>query len=54
MSAYRKDFHETKYIYIYFNKNKRNFKKNIVKFGKKLKIVSKKNLIVNQYKMKNM
>ena len=30
-----------------------NYEKNITKFGKKLKIVSKKNLRVNQYTMKN-
>ena len=38
MSAYRRDFNETKYI---------------MKFGKNLKIVSKKNLIVNLFTMKN-
>ena len=38
---YRKDFDETKY------------KKNIMKTGKKLKIVLKKNLIVKLYTMKN-
>ena len=30
-----------------------NYLKNITKFGKKLKIISKKNQIVNQYTMKN-
>ena len=38
MSAYRRGFNETKYI---------------MKFGKNLKIVSKKNLIVNLFTMKN-
>ena len=30
-----------------------NYEKNIMKFGKKLKTVSKKNVIVNQCTMKN-
>ena len=30
-----------------------NFQKNTKKFGKKLKIFSKKNFIVNQYTMEN-
>ena len=42
MSAYRRDFDETN---VFFDKI--NFQKNIMKFGKKLKTVSKKNLIVN-------
>ena len=45
MSAYRKDFDETKYMSFYDRK--------IMKFGKKLKIVSKKISIVNLYTMKN-
>ena len=42
MSAYRRDFDKTN---VFFDKI--NFQKNIIKFGKKLKSVSKKNLIVN-------
>ena len=41
MCAYRRDFDETKYMSL------------LTKFWKNIKIVSKKNLIVNQYTMKN-
>ena len=51
MTAYRKDFDETKYVL--FLIKLMNYQKNIIKFGKKLKILPKKNLIVNQYIMKN-
>ena len=46
MSAYRKDFHETKYTSFLI-------KDGGLFFEKKLKIVSKKSLIVNQHKMEN-
>ena len=52
MSAYRKDFDETKYMSFY-DRKMMNYLKNIMKFGKKLKIVSKKISIVNLYTMKN-
>ena len=51
MSAYRKDFDETKYIY--FSIKLMNYFKNKTKVGKKLKIVSKNNLILNLCTMKN-
>ena len=47
MSAFRIDFDETKYMFLL------NYQKNIMKFGKNLKVPSKKNLRVNQYIMKN-
>ena len=47
MSAFRIDFDETKYMFLL------NYRKNIMKFGKNLKVPSKKNLRVNQYIMKN-
>ena len=49
MSAYRKYFDETKYMYSLVKDDKLLEKE----FGKKLKIVSKKILIVNQYTMEN-
>ena len=52
MSAYRKDFDETKYM-SFFIKNEELLKKKIIKFGKSLKILSIKNLIVNHYTMKH-
>ena len=52
MSAYRKGFDETKYMSFY-DRKMMNYLKNIMKFGKKLKIVSKKISIVNLYTMKN-
>ena len=51
MSACRRDFDKTKYMSLLIKDNK--LSKKIMKFGKKLKIVSKKNLIVNLYTMKN-
>ena len=51
MSAYRKYFDETKYMYFLIKDDKLLEKYN--EFGKKLKIVSKKILIVNQYKLEN-
>ena len=45
MSAYRKDFDETKYIS--FLREDNELLKNAVKFAKKLKIVSKRNFIGN-------
>ena len=49
MSACRRDVDETKYISFLI---RMNYYKNSMKFGKKSKIASKKNLIVNQYTMK--
>ena len=49
--AYRKDFDQIKYISLLINDDEL-FKKTI-KFPKKLKITSKKNLIVNQFIMKS-
>ena len=51
MSAYRKDVDETKYMSFLIKVDE--LLKNIIKFGIKLKILSIKNLIVNQYTMKN-
>ena len=51
MSAYRKDFDETKFISVLIKDDELLEKCN--KIWKKLKISSKKNLIVNQYIMKN-
>ena len=45
MSAYRRDSDETKYISFFIKDD--GLLKNIMKFGKRLKIVSKKNLIVS-------
>ena len=49
MRAYRKDFDETKYN-LFLIKDDELFK-NTIKFGKTLKITSKKNLIENQFIM---
>ena len=49
MSAYRRDFNETKYMYFLIKDDELLE----MKFGRRLKIVSRKNLIVNQYAMKN-
>ena len=45
MTAYRRLFGETKhiYIYIYINKTWWIIKRNAMKLGKKLKIISKRN-----------
>ena len=51
MRAYRRDSDETKYISFFINND--GLLKNIMKFGKRLKIVSKKKLIVSQYTIKN-
>ena len=51
MTAYRSDFDETKYIYFLLEDDELLEKYNEI--WEKLKIVSKKNLIVNQYTMKN-
>ena len=51
MGACRRDFNETKYIS--FLTKDDELIENIMKFEKKLKIVSKKNLIVNLETMKN-
>ena len=51
MSAYRRDFDETKYI-SFFMKYDELLEKNVMKFGKKLKIASKKNLKLNLFTMK--
>ena len=50
-SVYRKEFQETKYVSFLIKDDK--ILKNLMKFGKKLKISSRKNLIVNHYIMKN-
>ena len=51
MSAYRRDFDETIYMF-FFIKKMMNCWKNIMKFRKKVEIVSNKNLIANLYTMK--
>ena len=51
MRAYRKDFEETKYMLFLIKDT--NYQKNIMKFGEKLKMLSKWNFVVNQYIMKN-
>ena len=51
MSANRKEFDETRYIYFLINDDK--LLKYTIKLRKKLKITSKKNLIVNQFMMKS-
>ena len=51
MCAYRKYFDETKYMSFWIKDDE--LLKNMIKFGKRLKILSIKNLIVNQYTMKN-
>ena len=51
MSAYRRDFDETKYMSLLIKDEE--LQENIMKFGKKSAIKSKKNLIVNLYIMKN-
>ena len=51
MSAYRKDFDETKYISFLIKDD--DYQKITMKIGKKLKVVSKQNLTINQYTMKN-
>ena len=51
MSAYRRDFDETKYMSLLIKDEK--LQENIMKFGKKSAIKSKNNLIVNLYVMKN-
>ena len=50
MSAYTKDFDKAKYMSFLIKDDKM---KNVMKFGENLKISSKKNLIVNEYIMKN-
>ena len=51
MTAYRKDFDETKYM-SFLIKDHELLKKKQYNLGK-LRIASKKFLMVNQYKMKN-
>ena len=51
MSPYRRDFYETKYMSFLIKHDE--LLENTMKFGEKVKIVSKKNLVVNQYTMKN-
>ena len=51
MSAYRKEFDETKYMS--FLTKDDELLENIMKFGKKSVKASKKNLIVIQYMRKN-
>ena len=51
MAAYRSDFDETKYIYFLLEDDELLEKSNEI--WEELKIVSKNNLIVNQYTMKN-
>ena len=51
MSAYRRDFDETKYMSLLIKDEE--LQENIMKFGKRSAIKSKKNLIVNLYIMKN-
>ena len=51
MTAYIKDFDETKYISFLIKNDE--LLEICNEFGKKSKIVSKNNLIVNQYTIKN-
>ena len=51
MYIFRRDFDETKCMYLLIKEE--NVLKNQMKFGKKLAISSKKNLIVNLYAIKN-
>ena len=51
MSAYKRDFDETKYMYFLIKDD--NCYKDIMKFGKKSAITSKKDLIMNLYITKN-
>ena len=51
LSTYRRDFDETKYLSFLIKDDE--LSENIMKFGRRLKIVSSKTLTVNQYKMKN-
>ena len=51
MSAYRRDFDKTKYMSFFIKDDE--LLKNMIKFGKKSKIVSKNNMIVNLCIMKN-
>ena len=51
MSAYRRDFDKTKYMSFFIKDDE--LLKNMIKFGKKSKIVSKNNMIVNLCVMKN-
>ena len=51
MSAYVRDLEETEGISFLIKNDE--FIENTTKFGKTFKIVSKKNLIVSQYTMKN-
>ena len=52
MSTKRRDFDETKYMSFLIKDDELSEKYNEI-LEKKLKITSKKNLIVNQYPMKN-
>ena len=52
MIGYRRDFDETKYISFLIKHKELLEKYNTI--WKKLKIASKKNLVVNQYTMNNM
>ena len=51
MSAYRRDFDETKYMYFLIKDNE--LLKNIMKFGINTATLLKRDLRVNQYTMKN-
>ena len=51
MSAYRRDFDKTKCVSFFIKEE--NCQKYTIKFGKKSATLSKKNLIVNLYTMKN-
>ena len=50
MSAYTKGFDKPKYVSFLIKDDKMKI---VMKFGENLKISSKKNLIVNEYIMKN-
>ena len=50
MSEYRRDFDETKCIFLLKDDE---LLENIMRFWKKLKILSKRNLIVNLYAIRN-
>ena len=52
MSAYRKDFDETKYMSFLIKDDE--LLEKYYAIWEKIKVVSKKNLTVNQYTMKNM
>ena len=51
MIAYGRGFNETKHIS--FLIKMMNYQKNVMKFGRRLKVTLRKNQLINQYTMKN-